>query len=80
MYLGIVLEQGDPKLFQSALEAIVRSKGMAPQVAAEANRSLPRARTRQRPGLSTLRDILKALGLRMSVVEATPANIEVSKA
>lgn len=71
-YLDAVLEDGDPQLFRSALDNIARSKGMA-ELAAETGigrTSLYKALGPEgNPTLSTLRELLKALGMRLSVVD-----------
>jgi probable addiction module antidote protein len=72
-YLDAALEDGDPQLFKSTLDAIARSKGMA-QIAAEtgmSRTSLYKALAPDsNPRLDTLKEVLKTLGLRLSVVEA----------
>jgi probable addiction module antidote protein len=59
-YLDAVLEDGDPKLIKLALGSIARSKGMT---------SLYRALSPEgNPEFATVAGVLKALGLRLSVV------------
>lgn len=73
-YLDAILEDGDPRVFKAALDDIARSEGMA-KIAAEANlsrTSLYKALSPDTdPRLSTIVDVLKALGMRLSVVDAT---------
>lgn len=74
-YLDAAFEDGDPAVISAMIGAVARSKGMS-AIAEQTGRSreaLYRALSAEgNPTLSTLIDVLKALGLRLSVV-AEPA-------
>jgi probable addiction module antidote protein len=70
-YLDAVLEDGDPNLLKAALGDIARSKGMT-EIAKEAGLSRPSLYKALSPDgnpeFATVASVLKALGLRLSVV------------
>lgn len=74
-YLDAAFEDGDPAVIAAMIGAVARSKGMS-AIAEQTGRSresLYRALSAEgNPTLSTLVEVLKALGLRLSVV-AEPA-------
>lgn len=74
-FLDAAFEDGDPGVIAAMIGAVARSKGMS-AIAEQTGRSresLYRAlSTEGNPTLSTLVEVLKALGLRLSVV-AEPA-------
>lgn len=71
LHLEAAFEDGDPALISDMIGAVARSQGMA-EVAAKAGlsrESLYRALSAKgNPKLSTLVDVLAALGMRLSVV------------
>ncbi len=70
-YLDAVLEDGDPELLKAALSDIARSKGMTEiaQAAGLSRSSLCKALSPDgNPEFATVASVLKALGLRLSVV------------
>jgi probable addiction module antidote protein len=75
-YLEAAFEEGDPKLISIALGDVARSMGMT-NVAKEAGitrEALYKALSdKGDPKLSTLLGVLKALGLRVTVVSANEA-------
>jgi len=73
-YLEAVLEDGDPELLKEALGTIARAKGMT-EIARNAGlgrQSLYKALSPQgNPEFATVASVLRALGLRLSVTEAS---------
>lgn len=71
IFLETAFEDGDPALISDMIGAVARSQGMA-EVAAKAGlsrESLYRALSAKgNPKLSTLVEVLSALGMRLSVV------------
>lgn len=76
-YIEEVIEENDPALFAHALGVVARARGMA-QIAKETGRSrenLYRALSvKGNPELATLMDVLKAVGLQLSVKPAPAAS------
>lgn len=74
-YLDAVLEDGDPDLLKLALGDIARSEGMA-KIAEKAGvrrTSLYKSLSAEgNPEFVTVANVLRALGLRLSVVQAAP--------
>lgn len=75
-YLETVLEDGDPAEIRAALGIVARARGMT-QIARETGlgrESLYKALSRDgNPELGTILQVLKALGLRLSVKSAVTA-------
>lgn len=76
-YLEAVLEDGDPAEIRAALGIVARARGMT-QIARETGlgrESLYKALSRDgNPELGTILQVLKALGLRLSVKSAAVAS------
>jgi probable addiction module antidote protein len=76
LYIEAVLEDGDPALIRDAIGIVARARGMA-QIAEEAGvsrESLYRALSASgNPSFETVRAVLKAVGLQLTVKAAQPA-------